>query len=64
LDPNFFALPPNFWAGYATGFIERLLRAAQQVLRSRMRLSEKWLRTTGVNGVEFANGAAFEVVVA
>jgi len=29
-----------------------------------MRLSEKWLRTTGINGVEFASGAAFEVIVA
>jgi len=35
-------VPPNFWAGYATGFLERLLRAAQKVLGSRMRLSEKW----------------------
>jgi len=34
--------PPNFWAGYATGVIERLLRAAQKVLGSRMQLSEKW----------------------
>jgi len=28
--------PPNFWAGYANGFIERLLRAAQKVLGDRM----------------------------
>jgi len=34
--------PPNFWPGNATGFIEWLLRAAQKVLGSRMRLSEKW----------------------
>jgi len=34
--------PPNFWAGYATGFIERLLRATQKVLGGHMRLSEKW----------------------
>jgi len=47
---------PNFWAGYATGFIERLLRAAQKVLGGRMRLSEKWFK--------FASGAALEVIVA
>jgi len=29
-------------------FIERLLRAAQQVFGSRMRLSEQWLRATGL----------------
>jgi len=29
-----------------------------------MRLSEKWLRNTGTNCVEFASGAAFAVVVA
>jgi len=34
--------PQNFRAGYATGFIERLLRIAQKVLSSRMRLSENW----------------------
>jgi len=34
--------PSNFWAGYTTGFIERLLRAVQKVLGSCMRLSEKW----------------------
>jgi len=34
--------PKKFWAGYATGFIEWLLRAAQKVL-GRMRLSEKWI---------------------
>jgi len=45
--------PLNFWAGYAAGFIEILLRAAQKVFGSRMQLSEKWLRTTGINGVEF-----------
>jgi len=28
-------------------FFERLLRAAQRVLGSRMRLSKQWLRTTG-----------------
>ena len=44
-------------------FIERLLRAAQRVLGSHMRLSEQWLRTTGINGVECASGAAFEVIV-
>jgi len=43
-------------AGYATGFIERLLRAAQKVLGSRMQLSEKWF--------QFAGGTAFEVIVA
>jgi len=32
--------PPNFWAGYATGFIETLLRAAQKVFGSPMPLSE------------------------
>ena len=37
-----FLVPPKFWAGYAVGFIERLLRAAQKVLGSRMRLSKKW----------------------
>jgi len=25
-------VPPNFWTGYATGFIERLLRVAQRYL--------------------------------
>jgi len=34
--------PPNFWAGYATGFIERLLRTAQNVLGRRMRLPKMW----------------------
>jgi len=28
-----------------------------------MQLSEKWLRTTGINGVEFTGGTAFEVIV-
>jgi len=45
------------------GFIERLLRTAQRVLGSRMWLSEQWLRTTGINVVGFAGGAAFEVIV-
>jgi len=36
-----FCPPSNFLAGYATGFIKRLLRAAQKVLRSSMQLSEK-----------------------
>jgi len=40
--PNFFDLPTNVWAGYATGFIERLLRAAEKVLGSRMQLPKKW----------------------
>jgi len=40
------------------GVLERLLRAAQRVLGSRMRLSELWLRTNGfivtdVNGPSF-----------
>jgi len=39
--PLIFLVPPNFWAGYATGSIEKLLRAAQKVLGSRMRLSDK-----------------------
>jgi len=34
--------PLNFWDGYATGFIERLLRTAQKMLGGRMRVSEKW----------------------
>jgi len=55
--------PQSFWAGYATGFIERLLKAAQKVLGSGMRLPQMWLQTTGINGVEFASGAAFEVIV-
>jgi len=46
------------------GFGERLLRAAQKVLGRRLRLSEQWLRTTSMSGVEFASGAAFEVTVA
>ena len=54
---------PNFWAGYATGFIERLLRAAQKVLGCRMQLFENWLRTTGINDVEYASSAAFQVIV-
>jgi len=48
--------PSNFWAGYATGFIERLLRSAQKVLGSRMRLSEKWFYS--------ASAAAFEMIKA
>jgi len=31
------------------GFIERLLRAAQRVLGSRMRPSKQWLRTTDLD---------------
>jgi len=38
--PNSF--DPLFLAGYATGFIERLMRAAKKVLGSHMQLSEKW----------------------
>jgi len=45
------------------GFVERLLRAAHKVLGRRLWLS-KQLRTTSVNGVEFASGVAFEVIVA
>ena len=39
--PNFL-VPQNFWAGYAIGFIVRLLRPARKVLGSQMRLSETW----------------------
>jgi len=44
-------------------FIERLLRATQRVLGNGMQLSEQWLKTTGINGMKFAGGAAFEVIV-
>jgi len=50
-----FLHPQNFWAGYATGFTERLLRALQKVLGSRVRPSEKWFSC--------ASGATFEVIV-
>jgi len=53
--PPLFWFPPNFWAGYAAGFIETLLRTAQKVLGSCMWLSEKWCK--------FASGAAFEVMI-
>jgi len=54
----------KFVAQNIGGFIERLMKTAQRAHGSRMQLSEQWLRTTGINTVEFASGAAFEVIVA
>jgi len=48
MHPGGPSCPPNFYAGYTIGFIERLLRATQKVLGSCMWLSEKWYKQCGI----------------
>jgi len=48
--------PPNFWAGDATGFIEKLLRVAQRCLGAACNFQK--------SGFKLASGGAFEVIMA